>query len=75
MQPGEETDKGGMVGQDWFLAVSSYPSDTQRLEKEKYPWPETVEAVQELSVEELMMLLKGIDFFKAHKTLYYKNIS
>ena len=47
----------------------------KRLEKEKYPWPETSEAVKELSEEELSMLLKGIDFFKAHKTLYYKNVS
>ena len=47
----------------------------KRLEKEKFPWPETMEAVQELSSEELTMLLKGIDFFKAHKTLYYKKVS
>jgi transposase len=47
----------------------------KRLEKEKYPWPETKEAVRELSGEELMMLLTGIDFFKAHKELYYKNVS
>jgi len=47
----------------------------KRLEKEKYPWPETSEAVQELGVEELKMLLSGIDFFKAHKTLYYKKVS
>jgi transposase len=47
----------------------------KRLEKERYPWPETKEAAQELSVEELLMLLKGIDFFKAHKELYYKKVS
>jgi transposase len=47
----------------------------KRLEKEKYPWPETSEAARELSGEELSMLLKGIDFFRAHKTLYYKNVS
>jgi len=47
----------------------------KRLEKEKFPWPETMEAVQELSRDELSMLLKGIDFFKAHKTLYYKKVS
>jgi len=47
----------------------------KRLEKDKYPWPQTSEAVQELSSEELTMLLAGIDFFKAHKTLYYKNVS
>jgi len=47
----------------------------KRLEKEKYPWPETSDAVKELNAEELSMLLRGIDFFRAHKTLYYKNVS
>jgi len=47
----------------------------KRLEKEKYPWPLTSDDVRELSGEELSMLLRGIDFFKAHKTLYYKKIS
>jgi len=46
----------------------------KRLEKEKFPWPATKEAVREMSVEELKMLLAGIDFFKAHKTLYYKKV-
>ena len=44
----------------------------KRLEKEKFPWPVTAEAARELGAEELKMLLAGIDFFKAHKTLYYK---
>jgi len=47
----------------------------KRLEKDKFPWPETEDEVKELSAEELAMLLKGIDFFKAHKTLYYKKVS
>ena len=47
----------------------------KRLEKEKFPWPDTMEAARELNGEELIMLLKGIDFFKAHKTLYYKKVS
>ena len=47
----------------------------KRLEKERYPWPQSMEAVQELSGEELSMLLRGIDFFKAHKTLFYKNVA
>jgi transposase len=47
----------------------------KRLEKDKFPWPQAIEAAQELSREELLMLLDGIDFFKAHKTLYYKNVS
>jgi len=46
----------------------------KRLEKDKYPWPETNEEVRELTGEELTMLLTGIDFFKAHKPLYYNKI-
>ena len=46
----------------------------KRLEKEKYPWPCTIEAVKEITGEELQMLLSGIDFFKAHKELYYKKV-
>jgi len=47
----------------------------KRLEKERFPWPLTMEAVRELNAEELKMLLAGIDFFKAHKALYYKKVS
>lgn len=47
----------------------------KRLEKDKFPWPQTNEAAQELSAEELTMLLSGIDFFRAHKELYYKIVS
>jgi len=47
----------------------------KRLEQEKFPWPQTTEAVQELSGEQLLMLLDGIDFFKAHKTFHYKKVS
>jgi len=47
----------------------------KRLEKETFPWPQTNEAAQEITSEELTMLLKGIDFFRAHKSLYYKKVS
>ena len=47
----------------------------KRLEKDKYPWPQDEEQTRELTVEELQMLLSGIDFFKAHKELYYKKVS
>ena len=47
----------------------------KRLEKDKFPWPKTSEEAMELSSEELMMLLNGIDFFKAHKELIYKKVS
>jgi transposase len=46
----------------------------KRLEEERFPWPETEEEAKEISAEELSMLLRGIDFFKAHKTLHYKNV-
>jgi len=47
----------------------------KRLEKDKFPWPQTSEAVQELNSDELIMLLSGIDFFNAHKELFYKKVS
>jgi len=47
----------------------------KRLEQDKFPWPDSTEAVKELSADQLALLLQGIDFFKAHKTLYYKKVS
>jgi transposase len=46
----------------------------KRLEKYRYPWPDTSEEAEELSAEELHMLLQGIDFFKAHKPLHYRKV-
>lgn len=43
----------------------------KRLEKDRFPWPDTEEQVQELNLEELNMLLSGIDFWKAHKEIHY----
>ena len=47
----------------------------KRLEQEKHPWPQEQSQVRELTAEQLSMLLAGIDFFKAHKALYYKKVS
>jgi transposase len=47
----------------------------KRLEKDRFPWPQTNEEVQELTAEQLLMLLQGIDFFAAHKPLHYKKVS
>jgi len=47
----------------------------KRLEKDKYPWPNDENEAKELSVEQLQMLLSGIDFFKAHKEVIYKNVA
>jgi transposase len=46
----------------------------KRLEADKYPWQQDESEARELTAEQLQMLLTGIDFFKAHKTLYYKKI-
>ena len=47
----------------------------KRLEKDKFPWPEYAEEVEELNGEQLEMLLTGIDFWKAHKPLQYQRVS
>ena len=47
----------------------------KRLEKDKFPWPQDEEEARELTVEELKMLLSGVDFFKAHKELFYKRVA
>jgi len=47
----------------------------KRLEKAKFPWPMDESEARELTVQELQMLLTGIDFFKAHKELKYKKVA
>ena len=47
----------------------------KRLEKDRYPWPSNEKEAMELTIEQLQMLLAGIDFFKAHKELFYKKIA
>jgi len=47
----------------------------KRLEKDRFPWPVTEEKVKEITIEQLQMLLEGIDFWKAHKELKYSSIS
>jgi transposase len=43
----------------------------KRLERDRFPWPDTEEKAQELRAEEVAMLLDGIDFFHAHRALSY----
>ena len=47
----------------------------KRLEREKFPWPRTQEAARQISVEQLRMLLSGIDFWNAHQKLEYQKVS
>jgi transposase len=47
----------------------------KRLERDKFPWPDTAEAARELSAEQARMLLAGIDFFKEHQPLQCRQVS
>lgn len=47
----------------------------KRLEKDRFPWPVTEEMVKEITLEQLQMLLQGIDFWNAHKQLKYSSVS
>lgn len=43
----------------------------KRLEKNRFPWPENTRDVKQLDSQQIMWLLEGIDFFKAHESLKY----
>lgn len=47
----------------------------KRLEKDRFPWPETIEQAREISLDQLKMLLSGIDFWKAHQEIKYQEMS
>jgi transposase len=47
----------------------------KRLEKGKHPWPDTEEQAREIDSGQLKMLLDGIDFWNAHETLSYQEIT
>ena len=46
----------------------------KRLEKDRFPWPDTSEAARKITEGELRMLLSGIDFFRAHRELPYSSV-
>jgi transposase len=46
----------------------------KRLEKDKVPWPRNEEAAREITVDQLRMLLDGVDFWKAHQKLAYTTV-
>lgn len=41
----------------------------KRLERDRFPWPGDGEASRQLNREQFTMLLAGIDFWNAHRTL------
>jgi len=46
----------------------------KRLEEEKFPWPDSPEDCLEITREQFIWLLDGIDFFHVHKQLKYSRI-
>ena len=47
----------------------------KKLERDRFPWPQTEEAARKISAEQLKMLLDGIDFWNAHQALDLKSVS
>lgn len=47
----------------------------KKLEKGRWPWPDTHEQVRQLNLEQIEMLLKGVDFFKGHDELFFSEIN
>jgi transposase len=47
----------------------------KKLESDRFPWPQSERAAREISAEELSMLLRGIDFWKAHEHKKWRRIS
>ena len=46
----------------------------KRLEVHRFPWPKDRMAAEEISSEQLYMLLSGIDFWQAHQRLAYDSV-
>ena len=57
-----------------FATCSPLQPGKKKLEKAKFPWPQTEEQAREISAEEFKMLLCGIDFWNTHKELHYTSI-
>jgi len=47
----------------------------KRLEVEKFPWPRDGEGLAPIARENLLLILRGIDIWKAHKTLRYTRVA
>ena len=46
----------------------------KRLERDRFPWPMNRSETAEITREQFLMLLEGIDFWNAHKKLEYSKI-
>ena len=57
-----------------YLDKNGFAMWLKRLEKDRFPWPRNMKEVKEISAADLKMLLSGIDFWHAHKELFYKKV-
>lgn len=46
----------------------------KRLEKEKFPWPAGDLEAKEIDREQILLLLRGIDFWHEHQSLDYTTV-
>ena len=46
----------------------------KRLEKDKFRWPKTEEEAHEITREEFRWLMRGLDFYNAHKITRYATV-
>ena len=44
------------------------------LEKGQWPWSDTIEEAREIKIDEVKMLLKGIDFFCTYELMKFESI-
>jgi transposase len=44
----------------------------KRLERDRFPWPDTEDGVKALTINGMAMLLDGIDFFYAHQRISFE---
>jgi transposase len=47
---------------------------TKKLGKDRFPWPQRIDEVKAITEQEFRTLLDGIDFFKAHKELFFSEV-
>lgn len=46
----------------------------KRLEKSHFPWPQDDQEAKEINREQVLMLLRGIDFWREHTVLSYTSV-
>jgi len=46
----------------------------KRLEKDKFPWPSDDDEAKEIDRDQILLLLRGIDFWHEHRSLCYTTV-